>query len=344
MELVRGKKPGMALKIVVYGPEGIGKSTFASRFPRAVFEDTDGSTDHMDVTRAPKAQSWMELLAHVRYFIAHPEELSAYILDTGDWAELLCVKHVCALKQVQGVEDIPYGKGWVYAAEEFGKLLNLLEELKERGVHVVVNCHAQMRKFEQPDELGQYDRWELKLSRKDAPLIKEWADMILFANYQTTVVNVDGQGAAKGKNKVQGGKRVMYTSHHPCWDAKNRFGLPEELPFDFAEIAHLVKPREGYVELPIPVPPAEETPAAAAEEAPASTPAPRADIPPALAALMSANAVQPAEIQAVVAQRGYYPADTPISHYDPAFVSGVLVAAWPKVESMIMQNRTNVPF
>ena len=56
-----------------------------------------------------------------------------------------------------------------------------------------------MRKFEQPDELGAYDRWELKLDKNTAPLVKEWADMVLFANYKTVVVNVDGQGALKGK-------------------------------------------------------------------------------------------------------------------------------------------------
>ena len=66
--------------------------------------------------------------------------------------------------------------------------------------------------------------------------------MVLFANYKTFVVNVDGQGAQKGKNKAQGGKRVMYTAHHCCWDAKNRYGLPEELPFEYAGIRHIIEP------------------------------------------------------------------------------------------------------
>lgn len=45
-----------------------------------------------------------------------------------------------------------------------------------------------MRKFEQPDEIGSYDRWEMKLTKNVAPLVKEWADMVLFANYKTFVV------------------------------------------------------------------------------------------------------------------------------------------------------------
>lgn len=82
-------------------------------------------------------------------------------------------------------------------------------------MNVIITAHAKMRKFEQPDEMGAYDRWEMKLTRQVAPLLKEWSDMLLFCNYKTFVVTPD-----EGKNKVQGGKRVIYTSHHPCWDAK----------------------------------------------------------------------------------------------------------------------------
>ena len=36
----------------------------------------------------------------------------------------------------------------------------------------------------------------------------------------------------------------MYTEHNPAWDAKNRHGLPSELPLDFASIAHIFKTEE----------------------------------------------------------------------------------------------------
>lgn len=340
MQLEHGRKSA-ALKVVIYGPEGIGKSTFASMFPRPVFIDTEGSTSHMDVTRTPAPLSWTELLRQVEYFIQHPDLLGTLVVDTADWAEKLCTEQLCSVKNVGGIEDFGFGKGYVYQAEDFGKFLNLLDKLRERGVHVVLNCHATMRKFEQPDEMGAYDRWELKLAKKVAPLVKEWADMILFANYKTTVVNVDGQGATKGKNKVTGGRRVMYASHHPCWDAKNRFGLPDEMPFDYAQISHLITDLQPAL-IPDPVPQeASHAPMAAPIPEPAP-PAPQlsADIPPALAALMAVNHIVPFEVQAVVAQKGYYPADMPISDYDPEFVTGVLVAAWPQVEAAILANRS----
>lgn len=239
MDLISGRIQ-KALKVVVYGPEGIGKSTFASRFPRPIFCDTEGSTGSMDVIRTPRPTSWEMLMEQARYFRDHPGELSTFVVDTADWAERMCAQAVVDRAGLKGIEDWGWGKGYTYLAEEFGKLLDVLEELVNRGVHVVITAHAWMRKFDQPDEIGSYDRWELKLGKKTAPMLKEWADMVLFANYKTYVVNVDNQGAAKGKNKAQGGSRVMYTTHHPCWDAKNRFNLPEEMPFDYAGIAHII--------------------------------------------------------------------------------------------------------
>lgn len=239
MKIIRGKQSS-AKKIVVYGPEGIGKSTFASRFPDPVFIDTEGSTKDMDVARFEAPSSWQMILEQVRYVKTHPEICRTLVLDTADWAEMRCIDHICARYHKDGLEEFGYGKGYTYVQEEFGRLLNLLEEVVGLGIHVVMTAHAKMRKFEQPDELGAYDRWEMKLTKQTAPMVKEWADMVLFANYKTFVVNVDGQGAQKGKNKAQGGRRVMFTTHHPCWDAKNRYGLPEELPFDYGEIAAIL--------------------------------------------------------------------------------------------------------
>lgn len=244
MQITKGRI-ATAIKTVIYGPEGIGKSTFAAQFPDPVFIDTEGSTVHMDVKRLPRPDLWVELLNEVEYVRQNPGCCKTLVLDTADWAETLCSEYVCARDQKTGIEDYGYGKGYRFLFEEFGRLLNALEQVREKGVNIVICCHAAMRKFEQPDELGAYDRWSLKLT--DSPkasiagAVKEWADMVLFANYKTIVVNVDGKGAAKGKNKVQGGKRVMYTAHHSCWDAKNRFGLPEEAEFSYEVIRGVIE-------------------------------------------------------------------------------------------------------
>ncbi|PKM69155.1 MAG: hypothetical protein CVU95_00805 [Firmicutes bacterium HGW-Firmicutes-2] len=339
-----------AQKVVVYGPEGIGKSTFASKFPDPLFIDTEGSTKHMDVRRTDKHKpsSWTMLFEQAKYVKNNPTICKTLVIDTADWAEKLCSEYVCSSAQKKSIADFGYGNGFVYLEEAFGKLLNLLEEVIDVGINVVVTAHAQMRKFEQPDELGSYDRWELKLQKKTAPLLKEWADAVLFVNYKTYVVNVDGQGVQKGKNKAQGGKRVMYSTHHVSWDAKNRWGLQEELPFEFESISdHIpscstIKSNEPVKQVEPVATPSNVVQEVKVADSPqgievipqSNTDAPEG-VPKPLWDMMTAHNVEESEIQEAVASRGYYPKETPIANYDPQFISGVLIGAWDKVYELI---------
>ena len=147
------------------------------------------------------------------------------------------------------------------------------------------------------------------------------------------------------KGKAQGGQRVMYTTHHPCWDAKNRFGLPEKLTLDFSHVAHC------FLNNAAPARVQHHEPPAASVSTYAPPPAEKVDpirevsnhqpqqvdngIPPALRQLMEQNQVTEDQIRHVVSLKGYYPESTPIKNYDPDFISGVLVAAWPQVYNMI---------
>lgn len=231
------------VKVVLYGPEGIGKSTFASQFPGAVFIDTEGSTRRMDVQRMPVPTSWAMLMDEVAEIAKGSIPCETLVIDTADWAERLCITAVCSRFNVRGIEDFGYGKGYTYAKEEFAKLLDALEEVIESGRNVVITAHAQIAHIDQPDAVGSYDRWTMKTSKQVAPLLREWADMLLFANYKV-LVEKSGTGT-NAKNKATGGRRVMYTTHHACWDAKNRFGLPDELPFEYAQIASEVASATG---------------------------------------------------------------------------------------------------
>lgn len=342
MKLTSGKIDA-AIKTIIYGPEGIGKSTLAAQFPRPVFIDTEGSTVHMDVRRTPRPQSWTELLEQVYWLADRPAELGTLVLDTADWAEALCAETVCARAQKSGIEEFGYGKGYTYLAEEFGRLLTALDLAKDRGVNIIITAHAKMRKFEQPDEMGAYDRWEMKLSKTCAPLIKEWADMVLFACYKTYVVNVDGQGAQKGKNKAMGGERILRTTHNPCWDAKNRFALPEEMPLGYAGLAHLLRDRTAKGEAEAVAESATNASADAEASAPAAPP-PFPGVPEKVARLMRESGVTPEEVIYVVSQKGYFPADMAFRDYPQDFIDGWMLPCWAQIVAKIEENRTKVPF
>lgn len=374
MNIIKGMntKP---LKVVIYGPEGIGKSTFASHFPAPLFIDTEGSTDHMDVARTETPTSLAMLMGLLTELRANNQGYKTLVIDTIDWAERLCIEAVCAKNAKTGIEEFGYGKGYTYVYEEMGRILNLLSDIRDTGMNIVLTAHAAIRKFEQPDEMGAYDRWELKLINapkcNSCAMVKEWADMVLFASYKTYAVAADKDGK---KFKARGGERVMYTSHDPCWDAKNRFGLAPELPFDFGQIAGLFS--GGFVKstsqienvtsmsqtqtppltAPVQTPPA---PVPAPVQTPPATSTPANDpdlsdfvevvpdipagIPPALADLMSRNGVSAKEIQFAVANRGYFPENMPLQNYPPDFIQGVLIGAWEQVFKMIQDNR-KIPF
>lgn len=246
MKIISGKIP-TAKKVVIYGPEGIGKSTFASKFPRPVFIDTESSTNSMDVKRFEKPTKWEDIIEAVQDVINDPTICKTLVIDTADWAEMYCAAWVCRKGNVTGIEDFGYGKGYTYLQEEFKKLLDKLENVIAKDINVVFTAHAKMRKFEQPDEMGAYDRWEMKLSKQVAPMLKEWADMVLFANYKTFVITDD---KTKSK-KAQGGKRVMYTTHHVCWDAKNREGLPDSMPFEYEGIKDIIEKDFDRIAIPV---------------------------------------------------------------------------------------------
>ncbi|MEK4854818.1 ATP-binding protein [Paenibacillus sp. FSL H7-0756] len=361
MQVITGKVQ-KAKKVVIYGPEGVGKSSLAAQFPRPIFIDTEGSTTEMDVARLPKPSSWEMLKQQVKW-VWQGGQYGTLIIDTIDWAEMLCVESVCSTHAKNGIEDFGYGKGYIFVSEELGRMLNLLSDVVDAGIHVVLIAHAQIVKFEQPDEMGAYDRYQLKLGQKTAsrtaPLVKEWADMVLFINYKTFSVSTDKEGK---KNKAQGGVRTVYATHHPAWDAKNRHGLPDEFPLDYGYIAHIFNG-------PAPAAPAAAPPAVQQQAAPTAPPvspppqslpsiAPPAQQPPQASAggelnpaipkslrdLMILHQVTEAELQQAVFQRNYYPVDTPITNYDPGFIEGVLVAAWSTVLAIVQSNRNAVPF
>ncbi|MDF2649831.1 MAG: hypothetical protein K0Q73_5636 [Paenibacillus sp.] len=350
-----------AKKVVFYGPEGIGKSSLAAQFPNPVFIDTEGSTTELDVKRFPKPTSWEMINQQVRYAIQQgPSRIGTLVIDTIDWAEMKCNESICATHNKKGIEDFGYGKGYTFSTEEFGRFLNLLSDVVEAGIHVVLTAHAQIVKFEQPDEMGAYDRYQLKLGQKTgsrtAALVKEWADMLLFINYKTFSVATDKDGK---KNKAQGGSRTVYATHHPAWDAKNRQGLPDDFPLDYSYIAHIFAasaPITAPPVVPTSTPPYQpstvpSTPAPVETRTEAPPPVPQEtpsalnpNIPKSLRDLMIQHQVTETDIQIVVSQKGYYPMDTPITNYDQSFIEGVLVGAWPKVFEMIQEVNKQIPF
>lgn len=328
LEIFSGKKQ-RAPRVVVYGPEGIGKTTFAAQFPRPLFIDTENGTVHLDVDRTKRPETWSELLSIVSEIRKNAMGYKTLVVDTMDWAQRLAATQMCQRLGVTGIEDVGYGRGYTYLVEDVGKLLDALTELNESGMNVVITAHAMMRKFEQPDEAGAYDRWELKLEKKISLLVKEWADMVLFANYKTMVIIDDKTKKAKG----YGADRIMSTTHAATWDAKNRHGLSDELPFEFKAISHLF---DTTVPTPVAVP--TQTKPVATPVVPVPTEKSAHDK---LRALMKINGISDDELMGTLVAFKYYPAGTAFEALDDETILRRMIPAWEKTRDAVLKRRND---
>lgn len=244
MKLNRGKQT-VPLKAVIYGSEGIGKSTLASQLPDPLFIDVEGGTNQLDVLRVDENfKEWIqveEALTEIdQELTQNPDLCKTLVVDTIDVAETLLAQEVVKDEKnpkIITIGDIPYGNGQLRLKNRIDKFLKSLDELREKhGIHIILLGHSHLKRQEKPDEQGAFDRYELKLASKVAERIKEWSDLLLFINYKTDIIK---SGNKMEKNKLVGGKRVIYTTHTTAWDAKNRFGLDDELPLDIGSIINL---------------------------------------------------------------------------------------------------------
>ncbi|MFH0899059.1 MAG: ATP-binding protein [Pseudomonadota bacterium] len=241
----RGKTDA-PLRVLLYGVEGVGKSTFAAGAPAPIFVGPeDGVPPALaDVPRfhPPTGEwSWQDALDAIHALTVEQHTYAALAIDTLDWLEPLCWRHICARDGQPSIESYGYGKGYVAALDEWRVFLASLEKLRAaKPMHVVLLAHSWIKAFKDPESDG-YDRYQLKLHDKAAGLLKEWSDMVLFSNHETCV-HVDAK--TKRARGIGTGARLIYTQRRAAFDAKNRHDLPETLPLAWEDLFAATRTRQ----------------------------------------------------------------------------------------------------
>jgi len=352
MKLTSGKiqKPQ---RIVIHGPEGIGKSTLANQFPAPVFIDTEGSTNSMNVKRM-ECHSWQDLLDAVKWLKTQKHSFKSAVFDTADWAERFCVQFLCARDNKTSIEGWGYGKGYTFLSEEFGRLLISLDTLIDSGMHVIFVAHSGVKKMELPDQEGSFDHYELKCSRQTSPLLKEWADALLFVNYKV-IVTTDEDKRTKA---VGGRKRIIHTQHTAAYDAKNRWELPDQipfaLPFDFGVFAKALGENAGKPVVEVADQPptrpgvdkmlatGQATRVPLAPEPDKAKPAKTEpeDVPPDLLKLMVADKIFAVELKTYCEGKSFIPKGGKLTDIPPKILTQmVLMSNWIKVAGKVKASR-----
>lgn len=233
IQITRGKKIE-AQRVCIYGPEGVGKSTLAAQLDRPLFIDAERGTLLMDVSRIEVA-SMSEVRDACNLLLKGGHDFGTLVLDTIDWVERQLAAEIAETANKDSIEDFGYGKGYKLLEEKTSEFLALLDKVRAKGIHVVFLAHSKVIKFEEPDKGGSYDRYELKLEKKTAPLIKEWCDALLFLNFVTKIV--ERSKGSEAKRAVGGDERQIFATRNAAYDAKNRHGLDGRLPANVAALS-----------------------------------------------------------------------------------------------------------
>ena len=266
MQILKGKLPG-AIRAVIYGTEGIGKTTLASKIPGSLVLDTEDGSKQLDIDRA-LCLDWRAVQFAVKELQANAQGYKAIIIDSADWLEKALIEHMLKTSGKKSIEEFGYGKGYTILQENFNRFLAECDKLIAAGIHVIFVAHSLVKRVSPPDQTDGYDRYELKLTKQVAPALKEWADLILFCTYRMQLIEgTDGRIKATGTNE-----RIMHAERAEAWDAKNRFSLPAEMPMKIEEILHVFTGAAPRHVAPAPVvTPATETKPTDAPAAPEST-------------------------------------------------------------------------
>lgn len=231
--VTRGRVLGPA-RILVYGVDGVGKTTFAAGAPKPIFLGAEDGTTELDVARFPAPQSWADLLEAVRNLTIDAGGFETFVLDSIDWAEPHLLAEICRREGVTSREDIGGGyQKWIDAAvDEWRVLLSAIERLQTfQKLNVILLAHSFKKSVKNP--IGEdYERFQLKLHEKHAALFREWVKGVYFAKHEEYA---DKDKKTKRVRGISTGARLLFTHWTAAYDAKDRYNLPEQIALDWNE-------------------------------------------------------------------------------------------------------------
>lgn len=227
-------------RAVIYGTEGIGKTTFAASAPNPVFLDVEDGRQSVGDSLGWKINSFDDAMEALGVLYTTDHEFKTVVIDSLDWLERLIWAKVCRDHNVKSIEEIGYGKGYVHAADYWLELIRGLDALRdEKNMLCIQLAHSIIQRFDPPDS-EPYDRYQIKLHKIASAIVRENADILGFCNYQVSVVKTEVGFNNKVARGAGSGIRYLFLEERPAFQAKNRYGMPEKIN---------LSPQNGWAEL-----------------------------------------------------------------------------------------------
>jgi len=231
--ITRGKIK-RAPRVVTYGFDGVGKTSFASGAPEPFFLDANRGRYKFDVAGVD-IESWDDYKGWLDAIEAGKVPCKTVVSDA-----LTDLEAMCAAKLFPGVTVSEVGGGYKKGEDalvlEWRTVLAQFERLWIAGKTIVLLGHATVRSFTDPTG-PNFQRFEIACRPEVSGMFRQWADYVLFAREDVV--------AAKRK-ATSAGSRWIYTRRDPAFDAKARGtnAFPEKIPLSWAEFAGAVEEDE----------------------------------------------------------------------------------------------------
>ena len=224
-------------RVVLYGPHGIGKTTFGACAPAPIIMPLEDGIAKLDVPHFPVLKTWAEVMEALGALYTEAHEYASVTIDSLDWLEPIVWAETCVRNKWENVETPGYGRGFLFALDVWREFFAGLSALREqKNMCVILLAHQEIKAFNDPNT-DPYDRYQLKLQPRAAALVEEWADCVLFANFRVYTAKADAGFNKKVTRGVGSGERVIYTEERPGFRAKNRYSLPPEISLSWSAFA-----------------------------------------------------------------------------------------------------------
>lgn len=227
------------LALVAYGSDGIGKTSWALRFPKPVVClscKEEGYADLMLIDDVPQdceninITDYSQLNANIREI-----ESGTIVIDSTSGLQGLIFEYVCQTQHKGNWYNFTnFWKGQrIDCPPVLQETLDLCNIAREKGVHVIFLGH--MATESQPNSFGaDYLSHVILMDDGDKGGIRStlmhWAQGVLFMTInidvdRTTIADKTTKLTLEGKAKDKD-TRIMYTTKSPGHNAKNRLNLP----------------------------------------------------------------------------------------------------------------------
>jgi len=223
----------------VYGPPGIGKTTFAAGAPNSVFIRTEDGLGNLEANSFDVAKSFADVMAQIKTLATEAHNFQWLIIDSLSALEPMIWDQVAKAAEKKSIEDFGFGKGYVLATDVWRQLFDALALLNQKGIGVILICHAAVVRYESP-EVDGYDRSQLKLHKAAFGLVYERADIIGYASKEV-FVRVEKNGEKRrGLGVDSGSEHSLSLVERASFIAKNRYQLPEKIPLSWLAFYNLL--------------------------------------------------------------------------------------------------------